>query len=110
MESAADSAVEQACGRGPPVLGAEHRDRAFGGVRIGHDLVVEAVLAGLFDLGVTEATTGVPTTPMITLPVSVLCRMSGETILHASDPPICSASQVASCAVVARPSPGVGIP
>src|SRR3979411_1853921 len=41
---------------------------------------------GLFALGVPGAPTGVRTTPMITLPVSVLCRMSGETILHASDP------------------------
>ena len=48
--------------------------------------------------------------PTSTPPASVLCRMSGETILSTTGRPISSAWATASSAVVASRSAGVGMP
>lgn len=51
-----------------------------------------------------------PSTPTITPPASVLCRMSGETIFITTGPPKRAAYATASSTSVASSSPGTAIP
>lgn len=55
-------------------------------------------------------TSAAPSTPTITPPASVLCRMSGETIFITTGPPNRAAYDTASSTSVANSSPGTAIP
>lgn len=55
-------------------------------------------------------TSAAPSTPTITPPASVLCRMSGETIFITTGPPKRAANDTASSTSRASSSPGTAIP